>query len=453
MIFHSRSRRLLLSNVTIEMKVFVTGLNHKTATVDIRERLAFDKAQAITALRQLKSRFPEAEFVLLSTCNRIELYCAGHHVDGPAPQELVKFLSRFHNVAVKDFQDFVYVHNDSDAVTHLLTVASSLDSMVVGEGQILGQVKESYGLACTAKTTGKVLNRLFHCSFTTSKKIHTTTRISSGRISVAGVAVELATQLFADITSAEIVVIGAGEMGELLLQHLRHARCSDITIVNRSLRRAEEMAGRYGVEAGKWQDLGSRIKDADIIIASAAGQDYLFRKDSFRKMMGARRKGALLVIDIAVPRNFEPTVNEIENVYLYSVDDLSEVAEENRKAREDNIAKGMQIIYENAVDFMDWFRGRDIGPLLGKMREKFVRLSEDELERFFAGSRQEALSRNALEPVVKRIVNKLVHCIIKNVDTVAKEHGPAEAAKLIDNIIRDAEEVLSKPGNKEDMQS
>jgi glutamyl-tRNA reductase len=267
------------------------------------------------------------------------------------------------------------------------------------------------------------------------------------------VAVELATQLFADITSAGIVVIGAGEMGELLLQHLRHAKCSDITIVNRSLRRAEEMAGRYGVEAGKWQDLGSRIKDADIIIASAAGQDYLFGKDSFRKMMGARRKGALLVIDIAVPRNFEPTVNEIENVYLYSVDDLSEVAEENRKAREDNIAKGMQIIYENAVDFMDWFRGRDIGPLLGKMREKFVRLSEDELERFFAGSRQEALSRNALEPVVKRIVNKLVHCIIKNVDTVAKEHGPAEAAKLIDNIIKDAEEVLSKPGNKEDMQS
>ena len=435
------------------MKILVVGLNHKTAPVDIREKLAFDATGTVRALRQLKGAFREAEFVLLSTCNRVELYSAGNRGQGPNSDDLAKFLSDFHNVPLKDFQDFLYVYSDEESVSHLLTVASSLDSMVVGEAQIIGQVKESYGLACAAKSTGKVLNRLFHCAFATSKKVHTTTSISYGRVSVAGVAIELAMQVFADISSAKVVVIGAGEMGELLVRHLLHVGCKNITIVNRSLQRGLNMAKRYNITARKWEELEEQLMGANIAIASAAVQDYLFKKDSLKKITDSRRKGALLIIDIAVPRNFEPSVNEIENVYLYSVDELSEVAEQNRKAREDDIAKGMQLVYEKTGDFMNWFRARDIGLLIGQMKKKFTQISQNELERFFVRARQDAPCREVTEAMMRRVVNKLLHCVIKNVNAIAKEQGPAEAAKLVDSIVRQAEEVSSEPSKKEDMES
>ena len=436
----------------MEMKIVVVGLNHKSAPIDIREKLAFDATQTMAALRQLKNRFGQAEFVLLSTCNRVEMYSAGSAKGGVTPGELTKFLSEFHNVPLEDFRDLLYIHSDEDAVRHLLTVASSLDSMVVGEAQIIGQVKESYRIACSAKSTGKVLNRLFHCAFATSKKIHTTTSISSGRVSIAGVAVELAMQLFADISSAKVVVIGAGEMGELLVQHLFQVGCKNITIVNRSLQRGLNMAKRYGIVVRKWEELTEQLIDANIAIASAATQDYLFKKNSFKKIISGRRGGSLLIIDIAVPRNFEASVNEIEDVYLYSVDELSEVAEQNRKAREEDIAKGMHIIYEEVGDFMDWFRARDIGPLIGQLKEKFDRITQDELEWFFVGGRQDASCRDVMESMVKRIVYKLLHCVIKNVNSVAKEHGPAEAAKLVDSIVQQAEEISSKLNDKEHIQ-
>jgi glutamyl-tRNA reductase len=432
---------------SLEMKILIAGLNHKSAPLDIREKLAFDSTEIITALRRLKNRFHEEEFVLLSTCNRVELYSAGKVIGGVAAEDLTEFLSEFHDVALENFKDFLYVYKDEDAVSHLLTVASSLDSMVVGEGQIIGQVKESYRLANTAKSTGKVLNRLFHCAFATSKKIHTSTLISSGRVSIAGVAVELAMQLFADISSARVVVIGAGEMGELLVQHLLHVGCKNITIINRSYERGLKVAERCGIKARKWEELEEQLLGTNIVIASATTQDYLFRKNSFKKIMKQRRGAALLVIDIAVPRNFEPAINEMEDVYLYSVDDLSEVVEENRKAREEDITKGMHIIYEDVGDFMDWFRARDIGPLIGQMKEKFAEIGQNELERFFVGVRQDAPCKEMAESMVHRIVNKVLHCVIKNVNKVAKEQGPAEAAKLVDSIVRRAEEISSEPGN------
>ena len=174
------------------MKVLVVGLNHKSAPIDVREKLAFDAEQVLRALRELKHRFSEAEFVLLSTCNRVELYCASKRVGGVDGETLAKFLSEFHGVRWENFQEFLYIYKEEESVRHLLTVASSLDSLVVGEAQIIGQVKEGYKLACAAKSTGKILNRLFHCAFTTSKKVHTITSIAHGRVSVAGVAVELA---------------------------------------------------------------------------------------------------------------------------------------------------------------------------------------------------------------------------------------------------------------------
>jgi glutamyl-tRNA reductase len=435
------------------MKILVVGLNHKSAPIDVREKLAFDPEQVLRALRELKHRFGEAEFVLLSTCNRVELYCASQRVGGVDGESLAKFLSEFHDVRWEEFQEFLYIHEDEESIRHLLTVASSLDSLVVGEAQIIGQVKESYRLACAAKSTGKVLNRLFHCAFTTSKKVYTITSIAHGRVSVAGVAVELAMQLFADISSAKVIVIGAGEMGELLVQHLQQIGSKNITIVNRSYDRGLNLAKQYGVKAQKWEELEEQLTDADIAIASASVQDYLFKKESLKKIIDRRRKGRLLVIDIAVPRNFEPSVNEIEDVYLYSVDDLSEVVEQNRKAREKDIVRGMEIVYENVTDFMEWFGARDIGPLIGQMKKKFAEISENEMEKFFVGSRQDASCQEVMETMVKRIVNKLLHCVIKNVNTVAKENGATEAARLVDSIVRQAEEIAAEPSDKKDEQS
>lgn len=434
------------------MKIVVLGLNHKTAPVEIRQKLAFDAAETTRALCELKKRFGGAEFTLISTCNRVELYCAAEDADA---DELAKFISEFHDVEIDKFRKFLYSYEDEDAARHLLTVASGLDSMVVGELQIIGQVKESYRLACAAKATGKVLNRLFHTAFATSKKVYTTTAVSSGRVSIAGVAVELAGQLFADISSAKVVVIGAGEMGQLIVQHLLHVGTRDITVVNRSLDRGRKLAEQYGIKVKEWERLDEQLVEANIAIASAAAQDYLFKKDSFKRIAGRRKKGMLLIIDIAVPMNFEPAINDLDDVYLYSVDDFSQVVEQNREARQKDIARGMEIVSDNVVEFMDWFGARDVGPMIGKMKEQFAQIGRNELERFFVGAREEASCKDVMEAMVNRVVNKLLHCVIKNVDMVAKESGPTEAARLIDAIVRQAEEISaesSNGGKKEDTQ-
>jgi glutamyl-tRNA reductase len=435
------------------MKIVAVGLNHKSAPIDIREKLAFDFDQNIDALGKLKDSFPEGEFVLLSTCNRVELYSVSESTGGIDLEQIAGFFSEFHKIELNDFRDYLYVHTNEDAVRHLLTVASGLDSMVLGEDQILGQVKESYRFACNAKSTGKILNRLFHCAFATSKKVHTNTHVSDGRISIAGISVELAIQLFKEISKAKTVVIGAGEMGELLVKHLSHAGCSDITIVNRSYNRGESIAKRRGIKANKWNELTNLLTDADIVIASASSQDYLFKKNSFQKIMNNRKKKPLLIIDIAVPRNFEPAIGKIENVHIYSVDELSDVAKENRKARESDISKGMQIIYEGVREFMDWFGAREVGPMIGKMKEQFGQISQKELERFFVGTRQQASCKEVLEAMVNRVVSKLLHCVISNVDTVTKKHGPTEAAKLVDSIVRQAEKISSEHDDKGDENS
>jgi len=240
------------------MSIVLLGLNHKSAAVEVRERVAFNASQVAAALGQLKQIEPQGEFVLLSTCNRVELYYAGEQDSQQIAGRLVAFLSAFHGLEPEQFKSALYFHENEEAARHLLLVAAGLDSMVVGEAQILGQVKASYSLACAAKSTGKILNRLFHCAFFTAKSVHTNTAISNGRVSVAGVAVELALQLFADIARAKVVVIGAGETGELVVQHLLKAGCADVTVVNRTFERSADLAQRCRIATGRWEDLSGQ---------------------------------------------------------------------------------------------------------------------------------------------------------------------------------------------------
>jgi glutamyl-tRNA reductase len=431
------------------MSILVLGLNHKSAAVEMRERLAFEPSQVAVALRRLKEREPGAEFVLLSTCNRVELYYAGIQNAQDAADRLVEFLSDFHDVETEQFRPALYLYENENAVRHLLLVAAGLDSMVVGEAQILGQVKDSYKQACAARSTGKILNRLFHSAFFTAKSVHTRTAISNGRVSVAGVAVELAHQLFADLARARVVVIGAGETGELVVQHLLKAGCTDVIVVNRSYERGAELAQRRRIGVGKWEELSEQIGGANIVISSAAVPDYLYTRESFEQTVQKRRSGSLLVIDVGVPRNFDPAIQKIEDVYLYGMDELKGVAEQNLKAREADISSGLEIVYAEAAQFMDWFHAKDIGPLIGRMKDEFREISRRELERFLAGPRQQASCRIPLEEMVDRVVNKLLHCVIQNVNTVAKEASPTEAAKLVDTILKQAREISCQAGRED----
>ena len=254
MIFRRARRALQRIRASETVKIRVVGLNHKTAPLAVREKLTFGAVQVETALAGLRAQFGETEFVLLSTCNRTELYLAARTDRLPREEDLIGFLGEFGQVKGDPLRDYFYVFENEAAVGHLLTVASSLDSLVVGESQIVAQVKESYRRAVAGKYTGKVLNRLFHCAFATSKEVYTLTSIAQRRVSVAGVAIELAGQLFAELARAEVAVIGAGEMGELLVRHLQEEGCRVITVFNRTFRRAEAMAKRYGIQAGPWEE-------------------------------------------------------------------------------------------------------------------------------------------------------------------------------------------------------
>jgi len=427
------------------MSILVMGLNHKTAPVEIREKLALADDQATAMLTQLKGRFANTEFVLLSTCNRFELYCGAKCEQLPGSDGLIEELSAFREVPADEFRDVLYIHRDRRAVEHLFTVTSSLDSMVIGEPQITAQVKAGYKLACQAGSSGKVLNRLFHSAFETSKEIYTATTITQRHISVASVAVELAQQLFSDITSAKVLVIGAGEMGELLIKHFRQTGCRDVVIVNRSLARARQIANTYDIDSAEWDQLGKLLAGADIVVAAATTDKALFDRESCRGFMAKRRKGALLVIDIAVPRNFNPDVNEIEDIYLYSIDDLAQVVAGNRQARLTDVEKGKAIISQNVDYFMDWFDIMDIGPLLGQMKEKFHDVCQKELADFFAADTSwSPEAKRKITRLTNRLMNKQLHSLIQSLNQMARRQDSREVTELIHQIIRHAEDTNSQ---------
>lgn len=427
------------------MYILMIGLNHKSAPVEVREQLAFNSESACQALKKLKAQYPGCEFVLLSTCNRVELYIAMEKQIQATPTDMASALADLGDADFTVVRKHLYIMRNAHAVRHLLTVTSSLDSMVIGENQISSQVRESYRIACDAASSGKVLNHLFHSAFVVSKKVFTNTTIASRRISIAGVAVDLAKQLFDQIKSAKIVVVGAGEMGELLVEHFLHIKCTDITVVNRTQARGCSLASRMGVKSQKWQELENQVLEADIVVGAARPDEgYLFDKKNFSKIMSKRRGKTLFAVDITVPRSFDPNINKLEDVYLYCIDDLSQVVEKNIKLREGDLEKAVEIICEGVTDFMDWFITRDIGPLIGRMKKVFEDIRTVEMDKFFVGHRQQACCKDMMDAAVNRIVNKLLHCVIKNIDQTAHHHSPNEAIRHAKSIVEHAETIANE---------
>jgi glutamyl-tRNA reductase len=426
--------------------ILALGLNHKTAPLAIREQLAFDPSLKVSMLKALKEHLPASEFVLLSTCNRVELYCAAMTGEGPSPELLMSMMARARGMGHASFQPYLYTHRNEDAVRHLLMVASSLDSMVVGETEILGQVKDSYQAALQAGVTGPILNRLFHLAVATGKKIHTETSLASSRTSIPGLAVELVTRS-SERQGTKVLVIGAGDMGELLVKLLQESGFAEITVVNRSAERVAGLAARTGVVAAPWSDLLRQLTECDVVISCTASAEPIISKCDMARVLAGRRSD-ILIVDIGVPRDFDEAIAELQGIRLFTIDELSPLVCQELAPGSDQIARSFDIVYSTSAEFMKWYSLRDIGPLIGHMQERFREVVTAELKRILSGS-LEASTKDEFESIVGRIAGKLSHAAIKYVDIVSHEHGPQLAADFLRQVVAHAEEVYADPSRME----
>ncbi|MBD3288182.1 glutamyl-tRNA reductase [candidate division KSB1 bacterium] len=362
------------------MGLIVTGINHTTAPVELREKLCFDEASAKAANQKLIHSNIVEEAVTLSTCNRTEIYGYVHdsaHLNGQLSKFITHFKIRQSNVP----ENLFYQKEDSDAVNHLFRVAAGLDSMVIGENQILAQVKQAYSLATESCSTGATLNKLFHSSFRTGKRVRTETRIGEGSISVASTAIDLAKKIFQDISGKKILLIGAGEMAIETLSKLNSCGIHETYIINRTMKRAATLAKKFGAKVFPYDEILSALGVSDIVITSTAASDPILTPDMVRNVMGKRKNRPVFLIDISVPRNIHPDVKEIYNAFLYDIDDLQAIVKENIGNRRIEIPKAEKIVTEESKKFMDWLKQKPAIYTIRQIQEHFESIREEELHR------------------------------------------------------------------------
>jgi glutamyl-tRNA reductase len=415
------------------MEITVTGLNHKRAPVELREKLAVEEAALQAALAELQKAFGAQEMVILSTCNRVELY-AVHEEAPPAATALADVLARRHGVAPDALAPALYHHQGSEAVRHLFRVASSLDSMVLGETQIIGQVKDAYLAAQAAGATGRVFNRLFQQALAVAKRVHTTTSLGEKNVSVASVASRLAEKIFQDLARKRLVIIGAGETGELTVGAFRARGVTQIHVVNRSLENAQALAAKYGGEAHPLDDLARVLPLGDIVISCIRSDNYVLGVETVETALHARRHDPMFLIDIAVPRNIHPGVNDIDNVYLYNIDNLEQIVQQNVVDREREVVRCMPLVEEELHSFFKDMTPPDATLVLTQLREKLHTIGDEELKRTLG--KLNGLSdpqRQEVQELTRRIVNKILH-------------SPSETLRAagIDPISRSLIEVIRK---------
>lgn len=335
------------------MEIMVLGLNHKTAPVELRERLGFPQSKAPDLLRALEERRIFEERLLLSTCNRTEIYGVGPNLDHAA-RMTKQFLSDYSNVDLSEFEDNLYVLKQPDSVEHLFSVASGLDSMVLGETEIIGQVKNAYFVAQQERQTGKVLNNLFQRSFKVAKNLRANTDIGIGRVSIASVAVELAEKIFDNLKNMRVIVLGTGEVSTQVTKAMISKGAFPMIISSGHHERASEMAKELGGEAVAYEVYDERVKEASVLIASTMASQALITEKQVRQWIKARHGRPLFLIDIAVPRNIEAAIEKLDNVYLYNIDDLQEIAHKNMVSRENQVEACSGLIRGQTRYFMDW---------------------------------------------------------------------------------------------------
>ncbi|NIA16224.1 MAG: glutamyl-tRNA reductase, partial [Nitrospiraceae bacterium] len=392
------------------MSLIVLGINHQTGSVELREKLYFAAEEIVPASLELRERCADAGLVIVSTCNRVEIYI--HHAQTETASLCAcarRFLSHWHKVPEKDLWQSVYVRENADAVGHLFRVASSLDSLVVGEAQILGQVHDAYLAARTAQLTDKVIHALFQKAFSVAKAVRSKTGIGTGNVSISSVAVDLASSIFTEFPGKTVMVIGAGEMGELTLKSLLSRGVGKILVLNRSIEKARAIAETYNGEAVAFAELDQHLHRADIIITSTAAPRPILHEKNLAQALELRGQEPMFVIDIAVPRDVDPEAGELDNLYLYNVDDLRRVMDENIEARRQEAERGAAIVERSTENFARWLQGIAAEPTIISMAKELRAIRDIELQKTLAalpGLTEK--QREEVSYLTERIVKKIL---------------------------------------------
>lgn len=388
------------------MQLVAYGVNHTTAPIDIRENIAFTPQMLPAALASLKAEPGVVEAVIVSTCNRTEIYC---HLEDENTADISQWLHRHHQAQANTLDDYLYYHEGDDVIRHLLRVACGLDSMVLGEPQILGQIKTAYSDALHHQSVGKLLGRLFQHAFSVAKQVRTDTAIGNSPVSVAFAAVSLAKQIFSNLAKSTALLIGAGETIELAARHLHDNGIGRIIIANRTIEKAHHLATLVDGYAINLSEMPAHIAEADIIISSTASQLPILGKGAVERALKERKRRPIFMVDIAVPRDIEPEVGDLEDIYLYCVDDLHDIIEENLQSRRDAALQAEEIIDIQVENFRSWLRTQDAVPIIRSIREKAEKESNDLLQKSKKQLEQGVSPEKVLEELARTLTNKLLH--------------------------------------------
>ncbi len=439
------------SMIPPSLRLLVVGMNHRTAPVALRENLAFSPESLQRTLADFQRRFPGAEAVILSTCNRVEVYVTRPLRAEPSVESLMEFLGEAHRLPVDSFQSHMYHHEDRRVVEHLFAVASSLDSMVVGETQILWQVKQAYQTACGAGTVDTVFHALFQRALAAAKDVHDRTQLAAGRLSVASVAVDLMRSVFDRFDDKTVLCIGAGEMAGLLLNHVKTLAPRKMLVANRSPERADELAAQVGGAARPWETLADLLVEADIIVGSTGAESPVVTAAAFKGLLKSRRYRPVVIVDIAVPRDVEEAVGKLNNVYLYNIDDLQRVSAVNLDKRQKLVEESQRLLVGHVEEFLYWFAARDIGPLVKTLYERCHATARDEIEQLFARHPEyDAAQRREIERLTHRIVGKILHDPVSQITQQAEATArPMLAAALKKLFALNADRPADSSGGAE----
>ena len=418
------------------MHLFLLGVSHRTAPVDLRERLDFSSRDVGAAVESLAARSSASESVVLSTCNRSEIYVASSD-PVRSREELVAFLGEYHQLSHDAFLPHLFAHDDDAAARHLFRVAAGLDSLVVGEPQILGQVKTAFQTAFERHCTGPLLNKAFHWAFGVGKRVRSETALGEGAVSISFAAVSLARKIFGRLDGRRVLVVGAGEISALTAQHLRSQGVSEITITSRTAAHADALAAEVAGHTVPWGEMRQAMARVDIVVTATGSQRPIIFREDVEAVRGRRRAGPLFIIDVAVPRDVDPAVTGIEQVFLYNVDDLRGIVEENLARRSAEIAQAEAIVSEELTRFTAWKRSRRTIPTVVALRKRFDDIRQGELKRLegrLAGLPEE--TRAKVDEVTRLIVEKLLLEPTEQLKALPDEETQAVYTEAVNRLFR-----------------
>ncbi len=414
-------------------QIVVVGLNHRSAPVEIREKVAFPASEIGCALRGLLEREQISEVVIVSTCNRVEVWIlATVGFQGTAIVE--NFLASFHKIPFSELNGHLYHYEGEEAIRHLFRVASSLDSMVLGEPQILGQVKDAYGYAAEFRSIGPVLDKFFTKAFFVAKRVRTETRVASSAVSVSYAAVELARKIFGGLSDKTVLLIGAGEMCELAARHLLSAGVKGILVTNRTFERAAKLAEEFHGTPIRFDEFRDHLKRADIVLSSTGAMQAILMRKDVEEVIRARKNRPMFFIDMAVPRDIDPEANQVDNVYVYDIDDLNNVIETNLEERQREAAKAEEIVVAEVRNFLRWLDAQQVTPTIVSLRSKYEEVRKAEVAKALSMlGTDDPKTRKVVEALSASLLNKMLHAPIS---AMKKETDGRSPMKMI-SAVRD----------------